>query len=106
MDEGTVGDRLKRIRKEVGYSQQAFSKELKITQQSYSLLERDKRAPNIRVLGVLWEKFNVNLNWLVMGHGKMFREFSENVDLYRDKADALMKMLKQIEGLFKDLNWG
>lgn len=96
MNNKTIGTRLNEIRNNLGFSQGKFANELNITQQTYSLIEKDKRSPNINILKSLAEKFNVNLNWLILGYGPMFREFMENIELYREKNAKLKELIDKM----------
>lgn len=103
MENETIGSRLKEVRQKLKYSQAVFSKKLGISQQNYSLFEKDKRAPNLRTLKYLFNDFNVNLNWLIMGLGKMNRDFKENVDLYKERTEKLKDLVGEMNKLFKDV---
>jgi transcriptional regulator with XRE-family HTH domain len=103
MKSETIGTRFAALRKELNLSQGKFSIELNITQQTYSLIEKDRRPPNVKILQLIAEKFNVNLNWLVLGYGDMFRGFIENIELYREKSEELRKLTTKINDLVKDI---
>ena len=101
MKNGTIGSRFKELRKHLDFSQEKFAKELNITQQTYSMIEKDKRKPNIKIVKIIAEKYNVNLNWLITGYGDMFRGFIENIDLYKEKNEELKELIKKLDNLFK-----
>ncbi|MCK4763091.1 MAG: helix-turn-helix transcriptional regulator [Candidatus Aminicenantes bacterium] len=64
---GTFGQRLKQLRKEFRLSQDAFAKQLGVSQYTLSNYETEKRFPDIRFFTKLKDITNVNLNWLIMG---------------------------------------
>jgi len=62
--------RLKAIRTEVlGLNQQQLASELGMSQAAISTYERGDRAPNADVLQKLRERFGIDANWLLTGHG-------------------------------------
>lgn len=67
------GTRLKRVRKLLGLSQQALSRELGISQGTLSQIENDYYHPSFHTLSTLHRKWEVNSNWVVTGKGPVFR---------------------------------
>lgn len=102
MKDDSLANRLKMIRESKGLSQEKFSRELGITQQTYSLMENGQRSPNIKVFKILAERFNVNLNWLVTGYGGMFREFVENAEFYEKKNKELSEIVDKFREILKN----
>ena len=101
MKKETVGARFKALREHKGLSQEKFAQEFGLTQQTYSLIEKDKRNPNFRIMKILSDNFNVNLNWLIGGHGNMFREPIENIEQYRKASAELKAMSEKLEDIVK-----
>jgi len=60
----TLGDRIKRLRQERGWSQAQLSQKLKIHQKQISGYERGIHAPSIDLLIKLTEIFNVSLDYI------------------------------------------
>jgi len=65
-------DRLKQLRKELGLSQAAFAKKLKITPAAVNEIESGRNRLTDRNFTAICEKFNVNPSWLKDGVGEMF----------------------------------
>lgn len=106
----TIGARLRIIRRFLGFSQQEFAEKLNITQQSYSLLEKDRRSPNIKILKDLSRDYDIDLNWLVNGFGEMFYNIKNKnkIDEFRGKGirerfDIGEEMERRLEFYFKKI---
>ncbi len=56
--------RLKEIRKVLGYNQTDFAKHLGITQTAYSMIENGNRPLADKYIKVICSSFNVNESWL------------------------------------------
>lgn len=65
----TIGEMLKELREKKGLTQKELAKELSITRQAISELERGKAKPSVDVLIKLRSKYKVNLN-KVLGSDK------------------------------------
>ncbi len=63
---GLIG--LKQIRKEKGYSQLKIAMDLSISREAISYYENGKRDPDIQMLIILSEYFNVSIDYLILGH--------------------------------------
>ena len=63
---GLVG--LKQIRKEKGYSQLKIAMDLSISREAISYYENGKRDPDIQMLIILSEYFDVSIDYLILGH--------------------------------------
>jgi transcriptional regulator with XRE-family HTH domain len=80
----TFGDRLKRLREHLRFSQQEMADKLGISQISLSNYERGKRFPDVRIIQALLELFNVNLVWLFTGNGAVFETVMNENPEYRE----------------------
>ncbi len=60
-----IGDKLKKIRIDGGFSQDVFSNIIGLKRANYSLIENNKQKPTLETLSKLARKFNVNLNELI-----------------------------------------
>lgn len=75
--------RLKEVRKALGFNQTNFAKHLGITQTAYSMIENGIRPLADKYIKVICSTFNVNENWMHTGEGEMFlaspyeKEFAE-----------------------------
>ncbi|WP_138755502.1 helix-turn-helix domain-containing protein [Paenibacillus sinopodophylli] len=63
----TIGARIKHIRKSYGLNQVSFVQSLGISQGTLSELEKNKFNPSVETIIQLYEKFGVDLNWLLLG---------------------------------------
>lgn len=76
-------NRLKEIRKVLGFNQTDFAKYLGITQTAYSMIENGNRPLADKYIKVICSTFSVNENWFLTGDGEMFisspyeKEFTE-----------------------------
>ena len=68
--EGLVG--LKIIRKQRKYSQLKVAMDLSVSREALSHYENGKRSPDLQMLRILSEYFNVSIDFLV--NGKEFHE--------------------------------
>lgn len=64
-----VGERIKEVRKNLGFNQKAFATELGISQNHVSNIENGKENPSVSLLKLLSLKFNINEKWLSDGIG-------------------------------------
>lgn len=64
-----MGERFKLIRKEMGLSQEAFGKRLKVTTSSISRIESGINNPSDRTIALVCTEFGINEEWLRTGNG-------------------------------------
>lgn len=73
------GQRLRDVRKALGDEERGnFAARLGISKGALALYERGEREPNTSILIAYYEKYGVNLNWLLTGHGEMFPQSQAN----------------------------
>ena len=65
--------RLKLLRKPLGYTQSEFAKYLGITQTAYSMIENGIRPLSDKYVRVICITFNVSEHYLLTGEGEMFQ---------------------------------
>lgn len=58
---------LKEIRKKKGYSQLKVAMDLSISREALSFYERGKRNPDLQMLLLLSDYFNVSIDYLITG---------------------------------------
>ena len=87
-------DRLKKIRKSVGKTQDEFAGFLGVSKSNLASYEVGRRTPTDAVIGLLCQKCNVNEEWLRYGTGEMF--------IALDKEDLLMEWAGRILGSESD----
>lgn len=83
-------ERLKKLRKHMGMSQDEFAQAVGLTKNYISLVENGYRSLAERTTRDVCKKFNVSYDWLVNGIGEMFAEIPEE-DLYSKAAASLLK---------------
>ena len=95
--------RLKQVRKALGYTQTEFAKFLGITQTSYSMIENGIRPLSDKYVRIVCITFNVSEQYLVSGQGEMFVSSphkKELLDLFSqllpDTQDYLLIMAKEL----------
>ena len=67
-----MNNRLKLIRKELSFTQEALGQKLGITKSALSMIETGKQALSERNKNILVQDLNVNPGWLENGKGDMF----------------------------------
>ena len=73
-------NRLKQLRAALDMQQGDFANKIGILQQQLSKYERGENKPSAEFFIKLYEKVNVNINWLLTGNGKMFVNNENNSD--------------------------
>ena len=74
-------DRLKKIRKELDLTQQAFADKLGVKRNNIAGYETGSRCPSDAVISLICREFNVNETWLREGTGEMFIEMDVEDEL-------------------------
>ena len=87
----TIGNRIKKVRKSINYTQQKFADELGLKQNTIATYEMDKTTPSDRTLGDICTKFSINREWLEFGHGEMNTRVSEEEEL----SNLFSKLLRE-----------
>jgi transcriptional regulator with XRE-family HTH domain len=67
-----IGQRMRKIRKALGYTQEQMVSYFYIGRANYSRIEKGEVHPGALILNTLRLKFNVSLDWLITNNGKMF----------------------------------
>lgn len=73
-----IGTRLKQFRNNLDLSQRDLSKRLDISQTYYSMLERGKLPLSPLIMRIIFEHFNISLDWLITGEGDIFYRGKNN----------------------------
>lgn len=89
------GERFKKIRQALNFSQSEFGQKLGLSSQGVSNIEKEKSFLSLNSLEKLLE-FNVNLNYLVGSIGEIFNEPYID-DCFKDKVRQVLKE----EGILK-----
>ena len=67
-----IGLRFEKMRREIGLTQQQLADEFEMSNTTIAQIEKGRSYPQARTMIQLAEKFNVNLNWLMIGRREMF----------------------------------
>lgn len=85
-----MNERIRKIRKELGITQQEFADRLKISRNNIAGYEVGKSTPSESVISLICREFNVHEEWLRTGKGEMFFQL--------DKEDMLMQWAGAVLG--------
>jgi SOS-response transcriptional repressor LexA/DNA-binding XRE family transcriptional regulator len=77
----TIGDRIRKIRKDNNLNQKAFSKVIGISQGRLSEIEKGKNKPSFDTLYSIKDNYEISLDWLIFGVNYPFKNNStQNTD--------------------------
>ncbi|MCP5103193.1 MAG: helix-turn-helix transcriptional regulator [bacterium] len=96
-----IGDRAIAIRKSLHLNQKEMSEAIDIPSSNLSELERGKIAPGYNYLFRLSNRFNVNLNFLFHGTGKMFTSQKQKKARGLDDEKTILNRINTVE----DMEW-
>ena len=71
-------DRLKKLRKTLDLTQQAFADRIGMKQNTIAQYEMGRTIPSDAIIFSICREFNVNENWLRTGEGDMFLKMSRD----------------------------
>lgn len=103
-------DRLKKLRKELDLTQQAFADKIGMKQNTIAQYEMGRTTPSDAIIFSICREFGVNEKWLKSGEGEMFEELTDQQKilkytalLLKDKdsavADAIQTLIVTYEQL-------
>ena len=99
-----LNERLRKLRKTLGLTQQEFADRLKVPRNTIGGYEVGKSNPSDAAVNNICNTFNVNEHWLRTGEGEMFIELTKEEEIasfiggvLRDEDDSFKKRL--ISGL-------
>lgn len=103
---GTVGKRIKEVRKGIGMSQAQFAKVLKVTRGHVSKLEIGQASPSEQLLALISRVFMVEWDWLLTGEGDMAMGMQplDAAEFNRQKALYLL-LQERIHIFFLTYDW-
>lgn len=93
----TLGERIKKVRKELNLTQQAFANQIGTTQNNIASYEIGRREPSAAALNNICKTFNLSESWLRTGEGEMFIQVIRNQEI----ADFVERVLQGEEDNFK-----
>lgn len=99
-----IGQRMRKIRKTLGYTQGKMVSFFDIGRANYSRVEKGDVFPGVKILYTLREKFNVSLDWLITNNGQMFtqdrekKEFNDKIfsDPYKEEIIELLSYVERV----------
>lgn len=69
-----MGERIKELRRILGFTQQSFADRIGTSRTNIAGYEVKKSIPSDAVISLICREFNVNEEWLRNGTGEMFKE--------------------------------
>jgi len=99
MTENTISERLQAIRNTLELKSKDMAKSLGVSNSAYSLMEQGNQNVSAAVAEMLYRTFNVDMNYLFLGEGNMFRK-PPFEDFLTDLA-ALSKEISSISNFLK-----
>ena len=87
-----LGDRVRKLRKSLGLTQEELAKILKTSGSYISDIEKNKLIPGGKFLYEILKNFKVNINWILKGEGPIFIE--------KDKSQGDEVLGEDQEGYF------
>jgi len=100
-----VAQRLRSYRQSCGLKAVEFAKKLEISQGTLSDLENSNAYPSFQTLEAMARNTDINIHWLLIGEGSMFRGQTEEVPAGRLLGSQLNeeKLVQKIKAAIKDL---
>lgn len=72
----SIGERIKKLRSENGYTQTEFATKLNLSQSVLSLIESDRSSLTIDTIRKISELFNINSHWLIYGKPSFLKDLN------------------------------
>lgn len=88
-----MGKRLATVREDSGLKQIPFAEALEVSQSGYNSYERGQREIPVRVLRLLYTKFNVNPAWMMTGEGNPYNR--DDIDLFHRVAESVDRYMER-----------
>ena len=97
-----IGERMRKIRKALGFTQEKMVEFFDIGRANYSRIENGEVWPGVSILYKLRTNFNVSLDWLISNTGKMFTgeqetKASEGRVDFGEYAEEVNELFRHIE---------
>lgn len=102
----SIGDRIKKLRKEKGLTMHEFGKTLGMSKSSISGIEAGKNGPSEQTVRLICSVYSVEYFWLKTGDGNMYRNETDILieDLVKEQNldSDTARMLRRFLGLSKE----
>ena len=95
-------ENLKKLRKVLNLSVENLSKEIDIPASTIWGYESKKRTPSIDLPIQLYRKYNINLNWFLMGEGEMFNKEYSKTNNSRFEIEQIVLQILQQKGIISE----
>jgi len=99
----TIGERIKKLRKELSLTQQLFADRLGTSQNTIARYETDRVNPSAAVLTFICREFNVREEWLREGEGEMFAGSDEGLIRQLSEKYHLSQKMNELVKIFLSL---
>lgn len=73
-----INERIKEVRKRLGYTLERFGEKIGITKSSLSTIESGKTNPGTQTILLICKEYKVNKEWLLYGKGDMFETSAQS----------------------------
>ena len=84
-----MNERIKKLRKSLGLTQQEFSDRIKVKRNTVATYEMGRSMPSDAAISLICREFNVNETWLRTGDGEMFKPVNRDQEIAEFMADIL-----------------
>jgi len=92
----TVNERIKKVRKELKYTQKEFGKRIAVAQSYLAAIELGQREATGKIVKLVCKEFGVNEEWMQHGKGEIFTDESELLVALGSRYDTLDEIDKKI----------
>lgn len=96
----TIGERIKKVRKEKNLTQQALATKLSTTQNAIARYETNRVTPSAAVISLICRTFHIREEWLREGIEPMFKEPTTNEAQVREWLNGLFDEGSEFEQSF------
>lgn len=104
-------DRIKKMRKELDLTQQAFADKIGMKQNTIAQYEMGRTQPSDAIIFSMCREFGVNETWLRTGKGEMFEQLTEQQKilkytglLLKDKDSAVANAIQTLIVTYEQLD--
>lgn len=108
----TIGERVKKLRKELGLTLEKFGAPLGVQRSALSMIENDKSGIGDRTILLICREYGVSEEWLRDGEGEMFVPVTRNEkiarfagELMKDETPEFRRQLVEILADLNDEQW-
>ncbi|MCD4831745.1 MAG: helix-turn-helix domain-containing protein [Anaerohalosphaeraceae bacterium] len=102
MSDNIIGKHLKKIRQDQGLILSKFANSLNTSHSYISEIENGKKSLSLNLILSLIAKYNVDINWLLIGEGSMYRQ-EKPLNSIDNIADIPREQIKQwVDDFWKD----